>query len=168
MIRRIPPGPTIDHVRQLLEHDASRTGIAKAAGCAHATIHALAAGTYGAISADLAERIAAVTIDQCRRSLGGPPLGPQDSHATGDWSDHPDRACRGLPMAAWFPERRNTGRAGGHDANYLHAVAQAKARCARCPVLDECRAHGIAHEPWGIWGGLTETEREQARRRGAA
>jgi WhiB family redox-sensing transcriptional regulator len=36
----------------------------------------------------------------------------------------------------------------------------AKAVCASCPVLAQCRAHALAaQEPYGIWGGLTEDER---------
>lgn len=39
--------------------------------------------------------------------------------------------------------------------------AAAKAVCARCPVLAVCRAHALAaHEPYGVWGGLSESERE--------
>ena len=33
--------------------------------------------------------------------------------------------------------------------------------CAGCPVLQQCRAHGLAvREPYGVWGGLTEDDRE--------
>jgi len=40
--------------------------------------------------------------------------------------------------------------------------AAAKAICATCPVLAQCRAHAIAiREPYGIWGGLGEEEREK-------
>jgi WhiB family redox-sensing transcriptional regulator len=36
----------------------------------------------------------------------------------------------------------------------------AKAVCATCPVIAQCRAHAIAvQEPYGIWGGLSEEER---------
>ncbi|CAN5555799.1 hypothetical protein BH24ACT13_BH24ACT13_01820 [soil metagenome] len=37
----------------------------------------------------------------------------------------------------------------------------AKAVCARCPVIAECAAHALqVREPYGVWGGLTEDERE--------
>ncbi len=37
----------------------------------------------------------------------------------------------------------------------------AKAVCARCPVLRECARHALAvREPYGVWGGLTEDDRE--------
>jgi len=40
--------------------------------------------------------------------------------------------------------------------------AAAKAVCAPCPVIRECREHALAvREPFGVWGGLTEDEREE-------
>ena len=39
--------------------------------------------------------------------------------------------------------------------------ARAKQICRRCPVLDQCRRHALAvHEPYGVWGGLSESERD--------
>lgn len=39
--------------------------------------------------------------------------------------------------------------------------AAAKAICAGCPVIEQCRQHALAvREPYGVWGGLTEDERE--------
>ncbi len=38
----------------------------------------------------------------------------------------------------------------------------AKAICARCPVIMECRTHALSvQEPYGVWGGLTEDERHE-------
>ena len=32
-----------------------------------------------------------------------------------------------------------------------------------CPVLAQCRAHALqVREPYGVWGGMTEDEREAA------
>ena len=37
----------------------------------------------------------------------------------------------------------------------------ARAVCAGCPVLGQCRDHALAvREPYGVWGGLTEDDRE--------
>jgi WhiB family redox-sensing transcriptional regulator len=37
----------------------------------------------------------------------------------------------------------------------------AKALCLGCPVLQRCREHSLQiREPYGVWGGLTEHERE--------
>ena len=39
--------------------------------------------------------------------------------------------------------------------------AAAKAVCAGCPVLAQCRDYALAtREPFGVWGGLSEPERE--------
>ena len=41
------------------------------------------------------------------------------------------------------------------------AVARAKAICNRCPKLASCRAHALnTRERHGVWGGLTEAERD--------
>jgi WhiB family redox-sensing transcriptional regulator len=39
--------------------------------------------------------------------------------------------------------------------------AAAKALCAVCPVIQQCRSHALAvREPYGVWGGLTINERD--------
>lgn len=39
---------------------------------------------------------------------------------------------------------------------------RAKALCHECPVIEQCRAHALGvPEPYGVWGGLSEDEREQ-------
>ena len=43
------------------------------------------------------------------------------------------------------------------------SVRAAKAVCAQCPVVTDCASHAMANrEPFGIWGGQTETERAEA------
>jgi len=40
----------------------------------------------------------------------------------------------------------------------------AKALCRDCPVLQSCRRHALqVREPYGVWGGMTEYEREELR-----
>jgi WhiB family redox-sensing transcriptional regulator len=57
------------------------------------------------------------------------------------------------------------GREPGHLVRQRHQAA--KAICALCPILGECRLVGRADPTLeGIWGGETEAERRQARRRG--
>jgi WhiB family redox-sensing transcriptional regulator len=41
---------------------------------------------------------------------------------------------------------------------------QAKAVCASCPVITECRTHALEQgEKFGIWGGLSEAQRKEIR-----
>lgn len=41
---------------------------------------------------------------------------------------------------------------------------QAKSICAGCPMLALCREWGMDNELYGIWGGMTESERRKARK----
>lgn len=61
-----------------------------------------------------------------------------------------EAACRGQDPAWFFPER-------GEE------VERALAVCAGCPVRDECRRAHMG-EKFGIFGGLSERQREKARR----
>jgi len=71
----------------------------------------------------------------------------------GEWVER--AACRGAGPRLWFP-----------TTNGITAESTAaRAICAECPVVDECRDYGVAHEPrWGIWGGLNAKERRDERR----
>ncbi len=64
-------------------------------------------------------------------------------------------ACRQADPDLFFhPEGERGPRKAARDA-------AAKAVCSSCPVLAQCREHALAvREPYGVWGGLTEDERE--------
>lgn len=64
-------------------------------------------------------------------------------------------ACRGEDPDVFFhPE-------GERGAARAARIAHAKAICTACPVRAACAAHALAvREPYGIWGGLSEEERE--------
>lgn len=64
-------------------------------------------------------------------------------------------SCRGEDPAVFFhPEgERGPARAAREAA--------AKAVCASCPVRIQCADHSLAvREPYGVWGGLSEDDRE--------
>ena len=72
------------------------------------------------------------------------------------WDWQLQAACRGMSSSYFFhPEgERGPARAGRE--------AKAKAVCSICPAMIACRRHALqVHEPYGIWGGLSETERQQ-------
>jgi len=63
-------------------------------------------------------------------------------------------SCRGMDSAMFFhPDgERNPSRA--------RRTARAKQVCAHCPVIQSCRAFALrTREPFGVWGGLAESER---------
>ena len=65
-------------------------------------------------------------------------------------------ACRGMDSTFFFhPEgERGPARVGRE--------ARAKQVCQGCPVLEQCRTHALAvQEPYGVWGGLSESERDE-------
>lgn len=63
-------------------------------------------------------------------------------------------SCAGLESARFFsPDRERGSRRSNREE-------QAKAVCATCPVIEQCREHALsAQEPYGVWGGMTEHER---------
>nr|CEL23362.1 WhiB-like transcription regulator [Kibdelosporangium sp. MJ126-NF4]CTQ96902.1 WhiB-like transcription regulator [Kibdelosporangium sp. MJ126-NF4] len=71
-------------------------------------------------------------------------------------------ACRDEDPELFFP----IGNAGQATQNQ---VDEARAVCARCPVREACLQWALANgEDAGVWGGWTEAERRQFRRRTSA
>jgi len=60
-------------------------------------------------------------------------------------------ACVGSSPTLFFPERGESLKA-------------AKAVCATCAVRAKCAEWGIAHELFGVWGGLAEADRRRIRK----
>jgi WhiB family redox-sensing transcriptional regulator len=65
-------------------------------------------------------------------------------------------ACRGATTETFFhPD-------GERGASRRKRELAAKAMCATCPVLMACRSHALrVREPYGVWGGLSEDDREE-------
>jgi WhiB family redox-sensing transcriptional regulator len=71
------------------------------------------------------------------------------------WDWQMQAACRSMDSSVFFhPEgERGTARA--------QRIANAKSVCMGCPVRIQCAEHALrVREPYGIWGGLSEEERE--------
>lgn len=81
---------------------------------------------------------------------------PMPSPTTEVWDWQMQGACRGHDSAVYFHPDGERGHA--RENRELNA----KKVCAGCPVLQQCRDHALSvHEPYGIWGGMTETERAE-------
>ena len=62
-------------------------------------------------------------------------------------------ACRPHPTAWFFPEPGTPGDPGAERARQV---------CASCSVREACLTEALAtREPYGIWGGLTPTQRRR-------
>jgi WhiB family redox-sensing transcriptional regulator len=72
------------------------------------------------------------------------------------WDWQLQAACRGLPSEIFFHPDNERGQARAARDN------AAKAVCAGCPVRAQCGAHAVdVREPYGVWGGLSEDERDR-------
>ena len=64
-------------------------------------------------------------------------------------------SCRGMDSTFFFHPHNERGQARARRE------ARAKAVCLSCPVLEMCRRHALTvQEPYGIWGGLSKSERD--------
>jgi WhiB family transcriptional regulator, redox-sensing transcriptional regulator len=65
-------------------------------------------------------------------------------------------ACREAdPLLFFHPE-------GERGPARRNRDAAAKSICSGCPVVQQCRSHALqVREPYGVWGGLTEDDREE-------
>ncbi|MFY0511832.1 WhiB family transcriptional regulator [Streptomyces anulatus] len=93
------------------------------------------------------------TLFKVVRSHAAPAIGARAA----DWRD--DALCRSHPNPElWFPK--------GTDAVSMADERQAKQICTGCPVMAACRRWAVeTREDSGVWGGLSERERYNLRRR---
>jgi WhiB family redox-sensing transcriptional regulator len=73
---------------------------------------------------------------------------------TDDRSFFADALCAQTDPEVFFPEKGGT-------------TKEAKRICARCEVRDACLAYAVeGDERFGVWGGLSESERRNLKRGG--
>ncbi|KXB56095.1 transcription factor WhiB [Corynebacterium sp. CMW7794] len=92
-----------------------------------------------------------------RRNVAQPQFLPGPTSELWEWQLH--GACRGENSDVFYHPDGERGRARAQREN------RAKAICSGCPVIELCREHALASaEPYGVWGGMSETERTIALR----
>jgi WhiB family redox-sensing transcriptional regulator len=75
-----------------------------------------------------------------------------------DWRNR--AACRDEDPELHFPV--------GTSGPALLQIAEAKTVCRRCPVVSRCLSYALeTNQPFGVWGGMSEGEREALKRRNA-
>lgn len=66
--------------------------------------------------------------------------------------------CRSVDPEIFFP----VGNIGPAQVQ----IDLAKTLCQPCPIIQQCRDYALTHAiEFGVWGGLSETERRAIRRR---
>lgn len=74
------------------------------------------------------------------------PLNLNDHH----WTTY--SACNEVDPELMFPHERDRG-----------WIAEAKAVCAKCPVIEQCiEQRAKTGDQYGVWGGMTAEEHRQA------
>lgn len=72
------------------------------------------------------------------------------------WSWLTRARCRGSDVDVFFS--KDGERPGAARRRHQEAAAY----CARCAVVNECRDYALEYqEPWGVWGGLSESDRRR-------
>jgi WhiB family transcriptional regulator, redox-sensing transcriptional regulator len=78
----------------------------------------------------------------------------QAAQPQSDWRQA--AACRDIDPDLFFPI--------GTSGPAVTQIAEAKQVCCSCPVRKPCLAWAIKHyQDYGIWGGMTEPERQPMR-----
>lgn len=81
------------------------------------------------------------------------PLAHVPSDAQWFWQDH--GSCRDADPLLFFHPQNERG------ISRTHRDRSAKRICVGCDVRMECADYAVrAREPYGVWGGLSEDERE--------
>jgi WhiB family redox-sensing transcriptional regulator len=74
-----------------------------------------------------------------------------------DWQQH--ARCRGMDSSVFFSPP------GERGAEKRAREKKARAVCVRCPVIEACAWTALrGPEPYGVWGGLSEEDRDRLRR----
>lgn len=74
-------------------------------------------------------------------------------------------ACAGRDTSMFYgdPQEGATRKYNSEEDMRIRAAISV---CQRCPVRQECLTHALRYpEPWGIWGGMTPSQRTHLRTR---
>ena len=82
----------------------------------------------------------------------------------GPWN-YESPGCASVGGDFWFPERSLDPNEIGLFSYTAPEVLLAKSVCNSCIHKTECQQWGLEHERFGIWGGLTEGDRDPIRKR---
>jgi WhiB family redox-sensing transcriptional regulator len=72
-----------------------------------------------------------------------------------DFEWRSDAACKNEDPEIFYPDMHSSH--GQKIAKFAIKI------CGDCPVRLKCAEHGIRHERYGVWGGMTEGERTRYR-----
>jgi hypothetical protein len=62
-------------------------------------------------------------------------------------------ACKGAPTNLFYTVEENRKISDWVDIGILRRI------CGGCPIYKQCLAYALGNENYGVWGGMTTTER---------
>ena len=62
-------------------------------------------------------------------------------------------ACKGAPTNLFYTVEENRKISDWVDIGILRRI------CGACPIYKQCLAYALGNENYGVWGGMTTTER---------
>jgi WhiB family redox-sensing transcriptional regulator len=144
--------PTRARLERLLVNGWGVTQIAAELGVTYRTMRLVRTGDHRRVRESTAAAIRRLPLTAPGATTSRPvaPVPPPAS-----WWER--AGCAGVDVAVFFPEEHQP-----------HPYDQARAICAGCPVVDECRNHFDQAEPsqlHGFLGGESPNERSARRRR---
>lgn len=71
--------------------------------------------------------------------------------------------CRGYSTELWFPMYKKGGVSTEERKKRKEDEEFVRKTCSECDVRIHCLEYSLRHEPFGTWGGKTETERSAIR-----
>lgn len=74
-----------------------------------------------------------------------------------------DGLCSGMPIEIWFPVVKKGGANKAERAERRRLDEIAVDTCLECEKNLHCLEYSLLHEPFGIWGGMNESERAKLR-----
>lgn len=80
-------------------------------------------------------------------------LSPRDPDREPSWVD--EALCAQVDPDLWFPEKGDS-------------LSDPKRICESCPARIDCLEYALGRDECGIWGGLSQWQRQEIRRAGRA
>lgn len=88
-------------------------------------------------------------------------MDPASRQITTPYPDFTNAACKGKPIEHFYETK--VPQSHGERMKFTERQRMTIELCSSCPVQEECLDYALKAEPYGIWGGTTESEREYLR-----
>jgi WhiB family redox-sensing transcriptional regulator len=85
-----------------------------------------------------------------------------------EFLDKGEALCAEVDPELFFPQEVEVVQSKTIPISVYKDLAAAKEICKRCPLAAECLAYALNNQVIGVWGGTTERQRDQLRRRNRA